>query len=48
MKDKIIKLIREVPIADKYYPEYVESVAEHLIENGMTVNTVKKQGKRGT
>ena len=32
MKDKLIKTIREVPIADKTYPEYVEALAEKLIK----------------
>lgn len=31
MKDKLIKTIREVPIADKTYTEYVEAVADKLI-----------------
>lgn len=34
MKDKLIKAIREVPIADKTYPEYVEAIADKLIERG--------------
>lgn len=32
MKDKLIEKIREVPIADKTYPEYVEALAEKLLE----------------
>jgi hypothetical protein len=31
MKDKLIKVIREVSIADKTYAEYVEAVADKLI-----------------
>ena len=31
MKDKLTKAIREVPIADKTYPEYVEAIADKLI-----------------
>lgn len=32
MKDKLIELLRSVPITDKPYPEYIEAVAERLIE----------------
>ena len=31
MKDKLIKVIREVPIADKTYEEYVEALADKLM-----------------
>ena len=31
MKDKLINAIREVPIADKTYSEYVEAVADRLL-----------------
>lgn len=34
MKDKIITLLRSVPITDKTYPEYIEAVAERLIAEG--------------
>ena len=37
MKDKLIDLIRSVPIAGKTYPEYVEALADKLIENGCKV-----------
>ena len=32
MRDKLIEILRSVPIADKTYPEYIEAVAERLIE----------------
>lgn len=35
MKDKLIELIREVSIADKTYPEYIEAVAEYLISKNL-------------
>ena len=35
MRDKLIKTIREVPIADKTYPEYVEALADKLIDTGI-------------
>ena len=35
MKDKLIKAIREVPIADKTYPEYIEAIADKLIDEGL-------------
>ena len=31
MKDKLIKTIREVPIADKTYLEYVEALANNMM-----------------
>lgn len=31
MKDKIINLIRSVPIADKTYAEYVEALADEMM-----------------
>ncbi|MEE0969200.1 MAG: hypothetical protein U0M06_07530 [Clostridia bacterium] len=37
MKDKLIKAIRKVPIADKTYPEYVEALADKLIGEGVFV-----------
>lgn len=37
MKDKLIKVIREVPIADKTYPEYVEAVAEKILSQRIFV-----------
>ena len=37
MKDKLIKAIREVPIADKTYPEYIEAIADKLIAEGVIV-----------
>ncbi len=32
MKDELIEILRSVPITDKTYPEYIEAVAERLIE----------------
>ena len=37
MKQKIIETIRAVPIAGKTYEEYVEAVAEKLIDEGVIV-----------
>jgi predicted lipase len=31
MKDKLIEILRSVPITDKTYAEYIEAVAERLI-----------------
>ena len=33
-KEKIRDLLREVPITNKTYPEYIEALAEHLEANG--------------
>lgn len=41
MKDKLIETIRAVPIAGKTYEEYVEAVAEKLIDEGVIVPPVK-------
>lgn len=41
MRDKLIKLIREVPIADKTYPEYVEALADKLLDNGVILPPCK-------
>ena len=35
MKNKLIETIREGPIADKTYPEYVEAVADKLLDKGI-------------
>lgn len=32
MRDKLIEILRSVPITDKTYPEYIEAVAERLME----------------
>lgn len=32
MRDKLINLIRSVPIADKTYPEYVEALADKIAD----------------
>lgn len=32
MKEKLKEIIRSVPITDKAYPEYVEALAEKLID----------------
>lgn len=37
MKDKLIKTIREVSIADKDYPEYIEAIADKLIAEGAII-----------
>lgn len=37
MKDKLIKTIREVSIADKDYPEYIEAIADKLIAEGYII-----------
>jgi hypothetical protein len=34
MKERFIEIIRDVPIAGKTYEEYVEAVAEKLIDEG--------------
>ena len=41
MRDKLIKTIREVPIADKTYPEYVEAVADKLLEVKTNYDRIK-------
>lgn len=41
MKDKLIKAIREVPIADKTYPEYVEALADKLLEVKTNYDRIK-------
>ena len=41
MKEKIIETIRAVPIAGKTYEEYVEAVAEKLIDVGVIVPPCK-------
>ena len=33
MRDKIVDILREVPIAGKTYEEYIVALADHLIEN---------------
>lgn len=37
MKNKIIEVVRSVPIAGKTYEEYVEAVAEKLLAEGVIV-----------
>ena len=41
MKDKLIKTIREVPIADKTYPEYVEALADHILAEGILEKSIQ-------
>lgn len=33
MKDRLIEILRSVPITDKTYSEYIEAVAERLLAN---------------
>ena len=35
MKNKLIKIIKEVPITDKVYEEYVSEIAEKLLDEGV-------------
>lgn len=41
MKERLIELIRSVPITDKTYPEYIEAVADKLIDNDVIVPPCK-------
>lgn len=43
MKDKLIALLRSVPITDKTYPEYIEAVADMLIDNDVIVPPRRKE-----
>lgn len=45
MKNKLIETIRAVPIAGKTYEEYVEAVAEKLIDEGVIVPLYKVNTK---
>ena len=41
MKEKIKEILRAVPIADKDYPEYIDALADKLIDEGVIVPPCK-------
>jgi hypothetical protein len=43
MKEKLINIIKQVPIAGKTYPEYIEAIADRLISEGIIAVESEKQ-----
>ncbi len=48
VQERLVELMREVPIARKDYTEYLEALAAHLISKGVTLKSkeVKQNGKK--
>lgn len=43
MKEKLINIIRQVNIAGKTYPEFIEAIAERLIAEGVIAEKGEKK-----